>query len=132
MRIEIQRAAAFISAILMLSVAAAAKSGVIVGRWVGSGYAHVTNGESEKVRCRISYDRQSAKTFTMHAVCASPSTRILQTGTVLQATDNTYIGHLHNQDFNVKARVRIVVSGSIQTIYIKADEGSGKITLRKR
>lgn len=111
---------------------ATAQSKDISGQWSGAGYAHLASGQKENVRCRVTYNRESSKVFEVNAVCASPSLRIWQTRNVLKATKNTYVGNLHNDEFDISARVRIVVRGSRQSITMRAGEGSGKLTLRRR
>lgn len=122
------------AAILLFSttLSTVAEARDIAGQWRGTGYAQVADGKRERVQCRVAYGRVSSKVFSVHAVCASPSVRILQRGTVLRATSNIYRGSLRNPDFNVTARVRIVVRGARQTVTIRAAEGSGRLTLRRR
>ena len=120
------------SAVVLGSATVQAQAADIVGTWSGGGYAKITDGDKERVRCRITYERQGIKTFSVHAVCASPSVRVLQTGTILRATTNTYLGSLRNMDYNVTAKVRIRVSGSSQTITMQADDVTGRVTLRRQ
>ena len=109
-----------------------AASAEITGEWEGSGSAKLTDGERERVRCRISYQKQSNKTFAIRATCASPSAKVTQTGTILRATTNTYVGSLFNPDYKITARVRIRVSGNNQTVTMTADEVTGSVKLKRR
>ncbi len=119
------------SIILATTGGALAEAPDLAGQWTGSGFAEVTNGNKERVRCRVTYSKESAKVYAVNAVCASPSIKIYQSGVVSRATINTYLGRVHNNQFDISARVRVVVRGARQTITIKADQGSGQIKLRK-
>lgn len=104
----------------------------ISGSWRGSGHMQVEGGKRERVTCQISYGRQSERVYGFHAVCASPSVRVIQNGVVSQATASTFVGTAHNPEYNVSGRVRIVVSGNRQTVSVRADQGSGQISLSRR
>ncbi len=105
----------------------------ISGRWSGFGQAKIaSNGKLESFRCRVAYDRQTSRVFSVRAVCANPSVRIIQTGTVLKVRQNTFIGDLYSQEFDVRGRVRVVVTGSRQTVTVRASSGSGLIKLKRR
>lgn len=110
----------------------AAYSKDIAGQWSGTGYAQLTTGQKEQVRCKVTYDRQAKKVFGVKAVCASPSLRVHQTGTILKVTDNTYVGNLQNAEFDISARVRIVITGAKQAVTVTASEGSSRLNLRRR
>lgn len=118
------------AALAVLSSPALAVS--LDGEWRGSGTVQVTNGNRERVTCRVSYSRQSSRVYGFHAVCASTSVRVIQNGVVSQASANSYVGTTHNPEYNVSGRIRIVVSGGSQTVTVRADQGSGRIVLRKR
>ena len=109
----------------------------ISGNWSGFGKAKIaSSGKMENFRCRVAYRRQSEKVFGVKAVCANPSTKIIQTGTVLKVRHNTFVGEFTNPDFDIRGRVRIVVAGAgsaaKQTVTLSATEGTGTLNLSRR
>ena len=109
-----------------------AHAGPIDGTWSGSGYVQVTDGKREKVRCRVTYSRQTDKVFSVKATCASPSNKIYQTGEVLKVGNDRYVGDFYNNQFDISGRVRVSVSGSSQTVSFKSASGHGSMSLSKR
>lgn len=115
-----------------LAVSPAWAAPPIDGEWRGSGTVQITNGGRERVTCRVRYDRQSSGVYGFDAVCSSPSVRVLQRGVVSSASAVSYVGTATNPEYNVSGRIRIVVRGNKQTVTVRADQGSGTISLRKR
>lgn len=108
-----------------------AQSRSIEGTWTGGGYAELTDGQRERVRCRVRYTRVGANIFGVSAVCASPSVRVTQTGTVSRVAANRFAGDLYNPEYGVAGRVRIVVSGAKQTVRMTSAQGSGALSLSR-
>lgn len=104
----------------------------IDGTWSGGGYVQPTNGQRERVRCRVTYSRQSATVFGVSAVCASPSAQIRQTGEVLMVNPNRYVGDFYNSAYDISGRVSVSIHGSKQTVSFRSQSGHGSMTLRKR
>jgi hypothetical protein len=102
------------------------------GSWSGSGVVNPTDGPREKVRCRISYRRESAKVYGLTATCATRSNKVQQTGTLLMVSATSYVGDFYNPAHDISGRVRVVVRGSRQTVTFKSARGSGRVTLRRR
>lgn len=117
-------------ALFLLPISAQAAS--LSGTWSGSGYVNPKDGPREKVRCRISYAQQSKTVFGVRAVCATTSTKIIQTGEVLMVNPNRYVGDFYNSQYDVSGRVRVKLSGSRQTVTFSSKSGSGSMSLRKR
>lgn len=112
--------------------ALAAKAAPIDGTWSGGGYVKPTDGKRERVRCRVTYRRQTSKVYSVSAVCASASTQIRQTGEVLKVSSTRYVGDLFNSEYNIAGRVRIRVRGRSQSVSFSSSAGRGSMTLRKR
>jgi len=111
---------------------AAVGAASIDGTWSGGGYVKATDGKREKVRCRVTYRRQTSKVYSVSAVCASASNKIRQSGEVLKVNQNRYVGDLFNSEYNIAGRVRINMRGRSQTVSFKSSAGYGRMTLRKR
>ena len=116
---------------LVLSIGQA-DAASLEGTWSGSGVANPTDGPREKVRCRISYKRESEKVFGLTATCATRSNKVQQTGKLLMVSATSYVGDFYNPAHDISGRVRVVVRGSRQTVTFQSARGSGRVTLRKR
>ncbi len=102
------------------------------GTWSGGGYVKPSGGKRERVKCRVTYRKQSSKVFSVSAVCASKSNKIRQSGEVLKVSSTRYVGDFYNSDFDISGRVRVKISGSRQTVSFKSSSGHGSMTLSKR
>ena len=134
MRFDI-RASFFGAATLLLAVSAAPVSAAAValdGTWSGSGYIKPTSGHRERIRCRVTFDRQSPKVFGVRATCASSSNSVRQTGEVLMIRPNYYAGDFYNRQYDMSGRIRVRVTGSTQTVTFSGESGRGKLRLHKQ
>lgn len=120
------------SVLSMPMTAQAAGAASIKGNWAGGGTVKVKEGKSERVRCRVSYGRIAGQNFSVNARCATSDVRIDQTGRLKRVSTNRYVGSLHNQQYNVSARVVVTVSGRQQTVSISSRQGSASIRLKRR
>lgn len=102
------------------------------GTWSGSGVANPKDGKREKVRCRITYRRQTEKVYSVAAACATTSVKFRQTGKLLKVSPTRYIGDFYNPEYDVSGRVRVIVRGSAQTVTFNSARGNGRVTLSKR
>lgn len=109
-----------------------ARAESLEGVWSGSGYAAPNSGQREKVSCRIEYRRQGSSVFGLVATCASSSAKIIQTGQLTMVNPRRYVGSVYNAEYNLSGRVRVLLSGSRQTVTFSSDRGSGQVTLSKR
>jgi hypothetical protein len=121
--------------VLAFCTAALAATGAeaqsLEGTWSGSGYAQALSGTAERIRCRVSYARAGGGTYGFSAVCASPSYKVNQSGTVSPAGPNRFVGDFYNAEYDIGGRVRVVVSGSKQTVTLSSDRGSGQLNLSR-
>lgn len=120
------------SSLALALPAVPAHAETLAGTWSGTGYAAPASGQREKVACRITYSPQGSKVFAVVATCASPSTKVVQTGQLTMVDRNRYIGEVYNAEYNISGRVRVVISGSRQTVTFTSAQGSGQATLSKR
>lgn len=121
-----------LAVILTWSVPASAQEASLEGSWSGSGYAMTNSGQRERVKCRASYRREARDVFALSAVCASPSVKLTQSGSISRVGSDRYVGDLYNPEFGISGRVRIVVSGTRQSVTISTPQGSGSLTLSKQ
>lgn len=115
--------------VLPVSLAAASS---LDGSWSGYGAITPRNGARERVRCRVTYLRVSAKVYSVSATCASASNTIRQTGELLMVRPNLFVGDFYNRQYDISGRLRVVVSGSRQKVSLSSRDGSGWLRLRRR
>ena len=124
---------AALAAFQMASPAAhAASPASISGNWSGSGMFKLKSGNQERVRCRVKYGRIAGQDFSLNARCATSGTNIDQTGKLTRVSKGRYVGNVHNEQYNVSAKIVVTVSGSHQDVSISGNEGSAKIRLKRR
>lgn len=109
-----------------------AQSTELQGLWRGSGFVKPTDGQREKVRCRVTYQRHSSKRYSVSAVCASQGANIKQSGEIRGTGRNSYAGNFYNSEYGVRGRVRVRVQGRRQTVRFESKAGIGQIRLFKR
>lgn len=120
------RAGALALAALMLSGVAGgtrAEPPNLEGAWSGRGSVSFSSGSKEEARCRASYQRRTSSSYTLRAVCATPSVRAAQTATVRQVGSNRFEGSFHNSEFNVSGTIYIVVRGASQIVRLTSSAG---------
>ena len=132
------RAAALAAAGLMLAAfltvapVKAAVAGELVGSWSGSGTVTLANGAREKARCRASYISAGGRTYAMTATCATAAAKVSQTAIVSQNTKNRFGGTFYNPEFGVTGRIRIIVNGKRQTVYLTGSAGRATFNMQRR
>jgi len=108
-----------------------AEKDVLTGAWSGGGTVNLAKGGAEKLRCRVSYEKSTGRTFLMHASCAHSSGTFKQTGRVVQISGSRFTGSLYSDQYSVSGDVAINVSGNSQRISVKSPKGSGSLSLSK-
>jgi hypothetical protein len=101
------------------------------GNWSGGGTVRLPSGESERVRCRVTYSRLSSKVYAVAATCTTQSTTIRQTGELLMVRPGRYIGDFYNPQFDIGGRIRVRVSGNRQAVTMTSSHGTGSLTLSR-
>ena len=119
-------------AVLVIGFPMAGHAASLEGSWSGTGFVKPNDSKRQKVRCRITYSKETGKVFRVRAACATTSNKFVQTGRVLKVSSKRYIGDFYNQQFDVSGRVRVSMSGSRQTVSFSSLKGHGRVTLRKR
>lgn len=104
----------------------------LAGNWSGGGYVRLPSGETERVRCRVSYSRLSSTVYSVAAVCATQSTTVRQTGELIMVRPGRFIGDFYNPQFGIGGRIRVIVRDGRQTVTMMSSEGSGQLQLSRR
>lgn len=132
LRVTGAAAALFISASAgFVSPAAAQASGGIAGTWNGSGRVVLSTGNAERARCRVSFRRQTARTYGMNATCATPSARVSQVAQVQMVSPSSYEGRFYNREYDVTGTVRLAVNGRRMSAYLRGGGASASLSLSR-
>jgi hypothetical protein len=120
---------------LVISTAAVGKGrgeqGSLAGSWSGGGWVSFSSGNKEKASCRASYRRNGGDSYTLQATCATSSGKASQTATIYKVSDSRYRGSFYNTDYNVRGTIRVVVSGSSQSVSLAGEGASASLSLHK-
>ena len=109
-----------------------AEAASITGSWSGGGTVHLTSGHVETVRCRVSYEKSTGRTFLLHATCATTAGTFKQSGRIVKLSGTRYSGRLYSDQYDVSGDVKISVNGRRQTVSVSSPKGSGRLSLSKR
>jgi hypothetical protein len=130
--IMLAAASLLIGALIAALPVKAAAAAELAGSWSGSGNVTLSNGAREKARCRASFVPAGGRTFAMSATCATASAKVSQTAILSQNTANRYGGTFYNPEFGVTGRIRVIVNGNRQTVYLSGSAGHATFNLRRR
>ncbi len=112
--------------------ASAAEPVSLAGSWSGGGWVSFSTGTKEKARCRATYQRASGDSYRLEATCATSSGKASQTATVYKVSGRRYRGSFYNTEYNVRGTIRVVVSGSSQSVSLNGEGASASLSLRRR
>jgi hypothetical protein len=122
---------ALCGALLLAAPAPAQQQATLEGSWSGSGTVELPSGATERARCRATFRRQSQDAFTMSAVCATASTRVVQTGTLERYSATRFGGNFYNAEYGVSGSVVISVRGNTLIATLEGGGGSGRFQLSR-
>jgi hypothetical protein len=125
-------AGTLLAVFLTIAPVKAAVAAELAGTWSGSGTVTLANGAREKARCRASYIAAGGRTYAMSATCATASAKVSQTAILSQNTTNRFGGTFYNPEFGVTGRIRIIVSGKRQTVYLSGSAGHATFSMQRR
>lgn len=120
-----------VAATLAGSKGAAAQSATLDGSWSGSGKVTFPSGSVEQARCRVSYNRESKSSYVANATCATASGRVDQSASLERTGANTFTGTFHNAEYGVTGSIRVVVSGSSQSVLLNGGGASASLRLTR-
>lgn len=116
---------------LLGTPSAPAQADAIVGNWSGSGTVR-HDGGTDAVRCRVSYNKGTGRTYEVYANCAHPNGTFKQSGRVVDRGGNRYTGRVYSDQYQVTGSVTVSVRGNSQSISVNSPRGSAKLTLRRQ
>lgn len=125
-------AAGIIGALLATVVPAKAAAAELSGTWSGSGTVTLASGAKEKTRCRATYNHAGGRSYAMSATCATSSAKVSQTAILSQNTANRFGGTFYNPEFGVTGRIRVILSGKRQTVYLTGGAGYATISMQRQ
>ncbi len=89
------------------------------------------SGKAERARCRASYSKAGANSYSMNATCATASGSVSQSAIVRKVGGNSYRGSFHNAEYDTSGSISISVSGRSQSVYVSATKGSASMRLTR-
>ncbi|HEY1244765.1 MAG TPA: hypothetical protein VGF29_08025 [Hyphomicrobiaceae bacterium] len=112
-------------------MAQSAQPVTLEGSWRGGGSVAFASGQRERAECRAHYHRASSTSYTVTAICATPSGRATQTATLRHVGGNTYQGRFHNSEYDVSGTIHVTVGGNRQSVRLTSESGSASFELRR-
>ena len=101
------------------------------GSWSGSGTVTFPSGGTEAARCRASFRRNSADSFSMDALCATPSGKVAQTAQLQRTSGNRFNGAFQNAEYGISGEIDIVVRGNSLNAALNGGGASASLKLSK-
>lgn len=101
------------------------------GSWSGGGVVVFPSGERERARCRATFSSRGGRSYSMNAVCATPSTRVVQRAEVTQLTSTRYSGEFYNTEFGIAGSIRITVEGRRLSASLSGGGGTASFSLSR-
>ena len=105
-------AAAATLAVIAVPAVATAQGEGLAGSWRGNGSVVLPSGATETARCRVSFSKQGGKSYSMNAICASSSARVVQTASLEQVGANRFAGDFTDSEYGVTGTIRLTLSGN--------------------
>jgi hypothetical protein len=123
---------AVVTALIVAAPVQAASAAELAGSWSGSGIVTLANGAREKAHCRANYTHAGGRTYAMSATCATAAAKVSQTAILSQNTQTRFGGTFYNPEFGVTGRIRVILTGSRQTIYLTGNAGHATFSMARR
>ena len=135
-RFGIRRSLALASTLAAACIAlapgpAAAQQATLQGSWSGSGTVRYSSGATESARCNARFSQRSGDNFSMNAVCASASGRVVQTGELSRVSATRFVGEFNNPQYGITGSITISVRGSSLTASLSGGGGSAQFNLSR-
>jgi hypothetical protein len=103
----------------------------LTGSWSGSGSVILPSGNSEKARCKVSFNKAGSKSYGMSAVCASSSAKVSQTASLEQVGPNRYAGDFRNTEYGVTGSINVTLNGNSASASLQGGGGSAFFNLSR-
>lgn len=101
------------------------------GSWSGVGTIVLPSGASEEARCRARFRPSGDGSYSMSAVCATPSQRASQTGELDPVGSNRYAGSIYNDEYNYTGEIFLTVRGDRLNASLSGGQVSGRISMSR-
>ena len=125
------RSLAIAACVLAASPPAIAEPASLEGTWSGTGTVILPSGDRERARCRATFHRRSSSRFGMNAVCATSSTRIVQSAELARTSANRFAGEFYNPEYSISGSIAITVNGNRLSAALAGGGGSAHFHLAR-
>ena len=123
---------ATIATCLTLTTFIPANASSLAGSWKGSGHVTSTTGLQERVRCNVQISKDSEKTYSMNAYCATTSGKVNQYANLRKIGRNKFKGSFYNKKKNTRGTIHITLRGNRYSMHMSSNRGSANVTMRRR
>src|SRR5690606_35449387 len=103
----------------------------LAGSWRGAGTIVLPSGASEEARCRARFRPNGDGSFSMSALCATPSQRAAQVALIEPVGSNRYAGSIFNDEYNYTGEIFLTVRGDRLSASLSGGQVSGRISMRR-
>lgn len=115
---------------IVSAVTNAAAADDLEGTWSGSGtVTYASSGDKERARCRATFRKATANSYSVSGSCATQSGKASQTAEVFKLTENRYRGNFYNQEFDISGTMSVIVRGRSLTATLTSSTGTGVLNL---
>lgn len=119
------------AAILAGSASMVAADIDLAGSWSGGGSVSFSTGSKEKARCRATYAKSGAVSYTVIATCATASGKVAQTANVKRSGPSSFSGSFYNADYDTSGSIHISVSGNSQNVTLSSTRATASLRLSR-
>lgn len=120
-----------LGAALCSAVPATAQATDLSGTWRGGGSVSFSSGSAERAKCRATFSKLTATSYSMSATCATASGSVSQSATVRKRGANAYGGSFYNAEWDTSGTISITVSGRSLNANVRATKGSSTMRLSR-
>ncbi|MGQ0672961.1 MAG: hypothetical protein ACT4N2_08810 [Hyphomicrobium sp.] len=103
----------------------------IAGAWTGGGSVAFATGTREKARCRATYVKSGATSYTISAICATASGKVVQTASIKRTGPSTYAGSFYNADYDTSGSIQVAVRGNSQNVTLTSPLANASLRLSR-
>ena len=103
----------------------------LAGSWSGGGSVSFPSGSREKARCRPTYNKIGTSSYSVSAMCATPSGKVAQTANVRRVGANSFSGNFYNADYNLNGTIHVSVQGNSQNVTLSSSTATASLRLSR-
>lgn len=103
----------------------------IAGSWSGGGSVSFATGSKEAARCRATYAKSGAASYTVNATCATASGKVAQAASVKRSGPSSFTGSFYNADYDTSGSIHVSVKGNSQNVTLSSSMANASLRLSR-